>query len=275
MRLQARNNHSVAITRADTLKLPLLAVLALLLIVAAIKPASAATWGIDTPFNLTNTGNGVEITAGDIEDNGNVYSFTEDGLGITLSAWTDDGTGNFQASEARIQAGGMGVCNDAEDGALFGFFPYNCGTFLDFNQTNRQLDNSNGRDWILLVFTEPVLLQNIDLTPLGTRDMDLTFRAGTINTSDLSSVSYDDLDSLGFRGRNNRFLDTPQNALLTYDLTDSGSANALLIGGLLEDADDAFLISEITVQAVPVPASIWLLGSAVIGLAGLRRKSRG
>ena len=30
-------------------------------------------------------------------------------------------------------------------------------------------------------------------------------------------------------------------------------------------------ISEVTVTAVPVPAAAWLFGSALIGLAGLRR----
>ncbi|MBT5890853.1 MAG: VPLPA-CTERM sorting domain-containing protein [Chromatiales bacterium] len=30
-------------------------------------------------------------------------------------------------------------------------------------------------------------------------------------------------------------------------------------------------ISEVTVTAVPVPAAVWLFGSALIGLTGLRR----
>ena len=58
---------------------------------------------------------------------------------------------------------------------------------------------------------------------------------------------------------------------VVFDLTTAAATNALLISGLIEDADDAFLLSELTLQAVPVPASIWLLISGLAGLAGFRR----
>jgi hypothetical protein len=248
-----------------------LAAAALLAAVILISPtAQSATWGTDVVFDLTSAGTGSETIAGGTDGNGNQLSYLVDGVGIDLTAWVDTGSGNLQAAEAFDQAQGIGVCNDSENGVFFGLFPYSCGTFLDFNQVNRQLDNSNGRDMILLVFSEPVLLQNIVLTALGERDMDLTFYAGNLSTTDLSTITAGQLADIGFRGRNNRLTD-PATGSVTYDLTDSGGANALLISGLLEDTDDAFLISELTIQVVPVPASIWLLLSGFAGLAGFSR----
>jgi hypothetical protein len=46
------------------------------------------------------------------------------------------------------------------------------------------------------------------------------------------------------------------------------------LGGTIGDNADYTLNVQSPVSAVPVPAAVWLFGTAMMGLLGLRRKSR-
>jgi len=60
-------------------------------------------------------------------------------------------------------------------------------------------------------------------------------------------------------------------ATLIYSNIAAGQYS-LFIGGNGSDNTNQFYTADISVSAVPVPAAAWLMGSAVLGLAGMRRK---
>jgi len=61
-------------------------------------------------------------------------------------------------------------------------------------------------------------------------------------------------------------------ATLTYSNIAAGQYS-LFIGGNGSDNTNQFYTADISVSAVPVPAAAWLMGSAILGLAGMRRKT--
>jgi len=58
------------------------------------------------------------------------------------------------------------------------------------------------------------------------------------------------------------------------DLTIVASSNGSWQTGLNEDAGENYESATITVNAVPVPAAVWLFGSGLIGLVGVARRKQ-
>ena len=141
-----------------------------------------------------------------------------------------------------------------------------------------QFDNFSQNDLVLFRMDQGQYEFNeIVIDPFGRYDRDVSFWVGNESDLpagiDLTGIGIDDLEALyGFTQYNdfNRTGSGP----LTIDLLDL-QGNTLIFGALYPPNGlvDRFKIRSLTATLVPVPAAAWLLGSALLGLIGLRRRA--
>jgi hypothetical protein len=96
---------------------------------------------------------------------------------------------------------------------------------------------------------------------------------GTVNIALVSYLDYE-LDAAFFAAQSNDFV----LATLTFDADAESDLDGITLSyvDLSDEYGDAipFNVSGTDINVVPVPAAAWLLGSGLIGLAGLRRRNR-
>lgn len=223
----------------------------------AVSAKAAPTQVIYDLTTGSTTTVATEFGSGD----GNSYEFFDpvSGVGLDAYAWSDVGGRSFTASEVTRFGTGAGVCNPSEDISIF-VFTLPCKHF----RGPRSIDNAGGlQDWMLFILHDDSVWQ--ELTLMGAGDTDVHYAIGTINTRNLEGMTYSEVAALGFN---------PAVAVTDGSTTiDLGgvSGNALLIGSLFGDTDDAFTVSSVT-TLVPIPAPVYLMGSALIALFARRRK---
>jgi hypothetical protein len=197
---------------------------------------------------------------------------------VGLTSWTDivvpgsltQATG-FVTGAPNVQ--GFGVCDSTE------------GTFAACtggggNSPVRGLDNANGQNWVLLVFSQAVNLSAFTIFPdVGNtpkdQDLDVTYFTGNISgASAVQNRNYAYLTgTLGMTQYNVDFAKGQTG--VTVDVTAQNGntevwGNAILIGGSRTSGADRFFLSGMT-TVVPVPAAVWLFASALAVLLGRRR----
>ena len=228
------------------------------LLVLGWSGAQAAQVAVSYDF-LSDTAVEIDPGAG-IDQRGNVIEFTDNGISVQVSAWADSGVGSINQTATVVQMGfGLGSCN-VHDGTLA-----KCTDGM--NAANKSsIDNGGGYDWVLLLFPENVDLGSFTLTPAGDKHMDVTYWAGTISDSSaISGLTYAELDILfGDRATADFSKSTsPQTLFVVDDLGMPVTGNAILIGASLTRGADRFAISGMSVTAVPLPAAVWQMLSAL------------
>jgi len=225
-----------------------------------------------------------DFTTGGVNSNpgvrGNTVSFLDNTLSHTveLTSWYAPNNGSLATATGFVTGApnvqGFGVCNSGE--GAFATCTANGGA-----GSQRGLDNATGRDWVLLLFSQPVNLSSFTIFPdvgnTGTRsrDRDVTYFTGNIDAaSELQNQNYAFLTgALGMTRRDVNF--SSGRTSVTVNLTAQNGnqevwGNAILIGASLANTGDRFFLSGMT-AVVPVPPAIWLFGSALAVLLGRRR----
>ena len=163
------------------------------------------------------------------------------GLEITGHATDDDDQNQY----AYLDWGraGLGVCKDA----------FNVDTAFPGSGTNRcspsSDDNVTDNEYLDFVFKEDVVVDNLWFN----NNHDGGFGPGDMVT--IAGMAY--AVSIGYAGGANGI-----------------GSFFVAAGNTLRVAfnNEQFYVSGMEVSAVPVPAAVWLFGTAMLGLAGLRRK---
>jgi len=220
----------------------------------------------------TNSNPGVSGNTVTFLDTTNTYS-------VSLTSWTDgvapvgsltQATG-FVTGAPNVQ--GFGVCDSLE------------GTFAACtggggNAPVRGLDNANGQNWVLLIFSQVVNLSSFAIFPdvgnvVKSQDLDVTYFTGIISgASAIANQNYAYLTgTLGMTQYNVDFAKGTTG--VTVDVTAQNGntevwGNAILIGASLTSGADRFFLTGAT-TVVPVPAAVWLFASALAVLLGRRR----
>jgi hypothetical protein len=184
----------------------------------------------------------------------NALTFTVDGNTVTASAWADTGAGStFEGATVAREWTGLGSCNSAELG--------DCVSFPSTESTH-QVDNQAEQEWVLLVFDGAYLFDSLVHSPFGEADRDASYWIGNIDPNQsLAGLTYSDLTGIGFGDR----IDTSAEFGRGTVTIDFGGAtgNAILIGAALGQSDDRLKIASVQASVVPLPASAWLMLSAL------------
>lgn len=204
--------------------------------------ANAATY----TFNFTNTGGQTgtpeKTTATKSVNNDYTYYFTKTVSGspsLTAIGYSKINNDIKNAKSLNLWDGGIGLINKNE------------------SNTNPQhtIDNQNGYDYILFQFNEAVKITDIVLGYVS-GDGDIAYGTGNSGINGLTEIAR----------TNGSFGDNP------FSLT--SYSNTWLIAASILNKDkfaDQFKIKSITVETstVPLPAAVWLFGSALLGMVGI------
>jgi hypothetical protein len=190
---------------------------------------------------------------------GNVRTFTEGGITVSVSSWgytfgaLDDA---FEKARLGRWTTGLGSCNAEE---------ISCG------DPNHQVDNVGADDWLLFLFSEPVDISSVRVDPHGIWDRDVSYYVGDVAIPfDLTGVNYAALGALGF---GSLFSDSSTVSGAFRDVSIAGGfANALLLGGYEGETDDYFKVRGLTAVPVPEPGSLLLFLTGTAVFAGSRRR---
>ncbi|MBL8700084.1 MAG: hypothetical protein JNK67_17020 [Alphaproteobacteria bacterium] len=236
-----------------------------------VASADAAT----ITFDFQNSGG---TTSG--SGYGNVRTYEASGLTVTVTSWGVTGAGNTQFQTAQtgyFSGNGLGVCTRAE------------GTGC--SSPEHQVDNSGAREYVLFKFSQAIDPTQVAIDPYGAYDRDVEYFVGNATSTILTGLA-PSAASLGTVGLGTRFtsLSTASESGRIVAI-DGGTVNALLFGvGPLNSSGfdnivDRFKIEWMTVQTsgpsgapdpvgtpVPAPASLALLGGALLGLRLIGRR---
>jgi hypothetical protein len=235
---------------------------------------------------------------------GNSFIYTDtgptsgDSFAIEIFAWSqtgaDLGSGNTFAQATAVHVGnitgnnpeplGLGVCSANE-------LPIaNC----TGDKKARAMDSKDDVDWLLVIFPDYMDINSFVVTPEENKERDLTYFTGRIDSaSDIAGLSPADL--AGFTAGNgwNAGVDVGLgkgkkakkgqpfvSQAATVNVSHQYHVNALLIGARSTTdkkgkAKPSYItLTNVNVSTVPIPAAVWMLGSALGALLFGRRINR-
>jgi hypothetical protein len=220
---------------------------------------------------------------------GNNVSFSGGGIGVTATAYAETGSESpvssgwylFQTAEVYSWSTGIGICNRNEGVAGSG-----C------SDIEHEVDTVSRDDLLVLVFDQRVSFLNLTVDPYDTsgsdpNDRDVIYWVGdTVSLPSLLTYTFNTLASLpGFAPE---VLSSASSSYSPYTHSLTGTGNILIMSGdyhnrACKNADvtqnsecEAYKIKNINVIAapavVPVPAAVWMFGSALALLGVARRR---
>ncbi len=119
--------------------------------------------------------------------------------------------------------------------------------------TGQSPDDDAGGGSYLLSFSEAVFLESIDVFDVKQGAITFTTDGGGVFTNSFNSDTGND----------------PTNNL--FETIDFGGVSIISLAVTLEDSG---AIDNIRFSPIPIPAAVWLFGSALLGLAGVARRRR-
>lgn len=257
----------------------LLQICAAVLGVCAFNAAQAATIDFRPPNGSANGGG-----------YGNSLTYSSDGINVTASAYAETGaqspanSGWYLLETAQIYKWqtGLGICNRNE-----GLASSNC------NDTEHEVDTVGRDDLLVFVFDQTVNFNSITVDPYNSsgsdpNDRDIVYWVGNLTSglSDLTTRTFDTLDSTPGLNISAEVWSPYSSGTSAYTHSLTGTGNVLLVSGYYLDRScknqdvtsntecEAYKIQSLSVTPVPVPAAVWLLGSALLcfGAIGQRHQ---
>ncbi len=219
---------------------------------------------------------------------GNSLTFTSGGISVTARAYAATGTLSggwnlFTTAQIYKWSTGLGSCNRSE-----GLANSTC----DSNE--HEFDTVGYDDLLVLVFAQTVNFQSLTVDPYDgpgsdPNDTDIVYWVGnSVNLANLTARTFNTLAGMPGLSAETWKQTASTYSPVTHGL--SGIGNVLFVSGNWHDTNcknsnvsyasecEAYKIRDITVTpynaVVPVPAALWLLGSA-LGVLGLTRKRAG
>jgi hypothetical protein len=219
---------------------------------------------------------------------GNSLSFSSGGIGVSASAYAETGTQSppasgfylFQTAQIWSWSTGLGICNRNEGVA---------GSTCDSSE--HEVDTIGAADLLVLVFDQAVSFFNLTVDPYDgpgsdANDRDVYYWVGNVpSLPNLLTETFDTLDNLPGFGAPVHSAASDSYDPFTHAL--SGTGNVLLLSGVYfnntckssngygNSECEAYKIKNINVisaPVIPVPAAVWLFGSALGLLVVVRRK---
>lgn len=207
---------------------------------------------------------------------GNSITFSEGGLSATATGYGMTGgllNTYLETAEVSRWDTGLGVCNQSEGTVNAGFLQPKCSTFgTIISPDEHQIDSNGADDYIVLSFDQAVSFSSAVIDPFQIHDRDVKFWIGNVDLLAFNLGGLDDTDIELISGMGSAVTKTATASALPLTVgLDDLYGNVLILKGL--SSNDFFKFSSITVETVvPVPAAAWMFGSALLGLAGLKRK---
>lgn len=217
---------------------------------------------------------------------GNSLVFASGGISVTASAYAETGTESpsssgwylFQTAQIYRWSTGLGVCNRVE-----GLASSTCAN------NEHEVDTVGRDDLLVFVFNQNVNLQSITVDPYDSsgsdpNDRDITYWVG--NLASMPALTTRTFDTLSAMPTFTEVFNSASSGFSPYTHSLTGTGNVLLVSGdytnrNCKNADvtansecEAYKIRNLTVTAatvIPVPAAVWLFGSA-LGLLGVARR---
>lgn len=220
-----------------------------------IGSAQAATIDYSFPNSPLNPGNVIP----------NSLTKTVGGVTVTVTAWAATGAnGTYErAGITTVPANqGLGVCNKTETGCY--------GVPGNMESPLGNVDNLGSNELLMFVFSKPVNILSAILDPHnvgGSPDRDASYWVGSFG--DITGLTVADFGTA-------TNVDNP-NGSDAYTMTFAGSPYGtvlLLSASILEPFNDNFRVKGISVEYVPEPVTIGLLGASLLGLGVAARRRR-
>jgi len=218
-------------------------------------------------------------------DTGKQLVFSRGGRLLTATGWVEQGRRRSGRDSGKKQREERGKHADKK-GERMAFSPAPLGRFMPglgicdrresgkcrSSGSRQPIDGTDGREWVLFVLDGFYSFESIGVDPFSTESRTLSYWVGNVDPGlQLKDAAYVDLAALGFQRRVDTVVPIGADTLL---LPGNLQGNALLIGSGWPGHGEAMYLTTLGAAPVPLPAALWLFGSACAAVAWVRWRHR-